>query len=165
MTRIRPSSLCFSASFAALLLAALALSGCESGPVTAYDTLPSQPVTFEFGKLMFASALTSGLANTCLGPFITQIEDSEGNPLANSSEEAISVSLTDSSNSASFFSDNACLDSFDPISPGPSIPVGASSVTFYLVFPSPVSDVAISATAVGDFSEDNEKTSVTLNVN
>jgi hypothetical protein len=152
-------------SLPALLLTALALGGCESGPVTAFDTLPSQPVTFEFGKLMFASAPTSGLANTCLGPFITQIEDSDGSALANSSEEAISVSLTDSSYSAAFFSDSACLDSFVPISPGPTIPVGASSVTFYLVFPAPASGVVISATAVGDFSEDNEKTSTTLSVN
>jgi len=165
MSRFRPSSLCFSASLSALLFAALALGGCESGPVTAFDTLPSQPVTFEFGKLMFASAPLSGLANTCLGPFVTQIEDSDGSPLANSSEADISVSLTDSSNSATFFSDSACLDSFEAISPGPPIAVGASSVTFYLVFPAPVSDVVISATAIGDFSENNDKTSTTLNVN
>jgi len=165
MSRIRPSLLFFSASLSALLFAALVLGGCESGPVTAFDTLPSQPVTFEFGKLTFASAPASGLANTCIGPFTTQIEDSDGSPLANSSDADIPISLTDSSNSATFFSDSACTDSFESISPGPSIPVGASSVTFYLVFPAPVSGVVISATAAGDFSQDDEMASTSLNVN
>jgi hypothetical protein len=159
MSRFRPSSLCFLASLPALLFAALLLGGCESGPVTAFDTLPSK-----FGQLSFSAAPKSGLANTCLGPFVAQLQDSEGDPLASTSESEVSMTLIESSQTATFYSDGSCTQSFDPIAGSPSIPDGSSSLSFYLVFPAPVSDVTVTATADGDFSG-AEKAVVTLNVN
>ena len=164
MSRIRPSSLGLSASLPPLLFAAFVLAGCTgSGPADAFDLLPPT-VTSEFGQLTFSSAPTSGLANTCIGPFISQIQDSDGNPLINSSDTPISLTLIESSQTATFYSDGACIQSFDPIAGSPPIPDGANSVTFYLEFPAPVSNVTITATGDGDFSG-GEKTVATLNVN
>lgn len=148
-----------------LFMAALTLGACNSasGPTTAYDTFPP-PVATEFGEVVFASPPSSGQANTCIGPFIFQILDSEGNPLPNDSDDPVLVSLFESSQTASFYSDSACTQPLGSID-NQLISVGESSMTFYLEFPSAVSDVTITATAAGDFPADSEVATTTINVN
>jgi len=155
-----------STSVLLLALAALTLVSCNtaSGPVTAFDTLPPS-VTSDFGQLKFASPPASGSINTCIGPFVAQIQDGNGNALANEAEETVQLALTETSGTATFYSDSNCTQPFtDPNGAGPSIPSGSSSANFYLEFPDPASDVSVSATADADFAGSHVATA-TINVN
>jgi hypothetical protein len=149
-----------------LPLAALALVSCNSasGPVDAFDRLPPA-VTSDFGQVEFASPPTSGSINTCIGPFVVQIQDGNRNALPNESQNNVQVALTESSGTGTFYSDANCTQPFtDPNGSGPSIPSGSTSATFYLEFSAPASNVTVKANAEADFSG-NEIATTTINVN
>jgi hypothetical protein len=148
-------------------LSAFSMMGCNpaSGPTDAFDILPPT-ITSEFGQLEFAAAPTTGLPNTCIGPFVVQIQDGSGNALGNESGNNVGVSLVESSGTATFYTDSVCSQAIDdPNGAGPSIAAGETSVGFYLDFPAMESDVTITATADADFSIGSNVATTTLNVN